>query len=165
MDAIKIAHRWSWLMVPTIALGGLWYPWLGLLMLPMMIFLLGLSYFRGRYWCGNLCPRGSLLENIIRPMSSAKMIPPMLISNRWRYTVLAVFIGVFSYRTYNVFSALSGWDAWMRFGYLFATLCLWTSIIAITLGIYYNPRTWCSFCPMGTLQNEIHKRGKGHNGI
>ena len=36
--------------------------------MAMMAFFLVLSAFKGRYWCGWLCPRGSFLERIFAPL-------------------------------------------------------------------------------------------------
>ena len=67
----------SWIIVPLLSLGGLWYHKLGLIMPVMMVFLLVLSYFRGRFWCGNLCPRGAFLEIFIKPVSFYGKIPDL----------------------------------------------------------------------------------------
>jgi len=148
-----------WVIVPIIALGGLFYPILGLPMLPMMVFLLVLSYFKGRYWCGNLCPRGSFLDFLIRPISADRLIPGWMRSAWFRWGFLTVFMTVFVVRTIFVFNQFDGWNAWLQWGYVFATLCLVTTTVAIFLGLFYNPRTWCSFCPMGTLQNSLYSAG------
>ncbi|MDD2630217.1 MAG: 4Fe-4S binding protein, partial [Limnochordia bacterium] len=52
----------TWLLMPIIALGGLYYHKLGLLLLPIMLTLIVLGVFRGKYWCGKLCPHGSLFD-------------------------------------------------------------------------------------------------------
>ena len=31
----------------------------------------------------------------------------------------------------------------------------WTTIVGVTLSFIYAPRTWCSFCPMGTISNWV----------
>ncbi|HDZ76573.1 MAG TPA: 4Fe-4S binding protein [Candidatus Omnitrophica bacterium] len=63
-----------WLL-PLIVIGGLFNPMLGYLVLAMMIFLLTLSFFKGRYWCWNLCPRGSFLDIVLSKISVNKALP------------------------------------------------------------------------------------------
>jgi len=45
-----------------------------------------------------------------------------------------------------------------KIGFAFATVCLVTTVIAIFFGYLFSARTWCMFCPMGTMQKEISKR-------
>jgi polyferredoxin len=47
-----------------------------------------------------------------------------------------------------------------HWGYVFWSLCVLTTIIAVVLAVTIHPRTWCAFCPIGTLQNLIGG-GKG----
>ena len=42
-----------------------------------------------------------------------------------------------------------------KIGMVFVTLCILTTSIAILFGVIIAPRTWCSFCPMGTLQRAM----------
>ena len=37
--------------------------------------------------------------------------------------------------------------------------CTGITIIAGAVGITMKPRAWCAICPMGTLQETIHKAG------
>ena len=153
-------QKYTWIMVPLISLGGLWYHKLGLIMAVMMVFILGLSYFRGRLWCGNFCPRGAFLDFIIKPISFYGKIPGIFRSRGFRFLVVAVFMTVFTLRTKAAFSAWSTLEALDRWGLVFAMLCLVTTIVAILLGVLFSPRTWCSFCPMGTFQKLLYNLNK-----
>ena len=53
-----------WLL-PLIVIGGLLQSLFGYLIAAMMAFLLVLTFFKGRYRCGNLCPRGAFLAIVI----------------------------------------------------------------------------------------------------
>ena len=53
-------RRNAWLFTIVVAIGGLFQPRLGLLVIPVILALTLMSIFRGRYWCGNFCPHGSL---------------------------------------------------------------------------------------------------------
>lgn len=153
-------RKYIWLLVPLIAIGGMFYPVLGLLMLPMMIALLVISYSKARYWCANICPRGSFLDFVIRPFSGFGTGPGFLTSARFRYAFMVLFLAVFLFRMHSVLSESSGWALLEKIGFVFASICLITSVAATILGIIYSPRAWCTFCPMGTLQTQIHKASK-----
>ncbi|MEQ8186326.1 MAG: 4Fe-4S binding protein [Candidatus Eremiobacterota bacterium] len=150
----------SWIIVPLISLGGLWYHKLGLIMPVMMVFLLVLSYFRGRFWCGNLCPRGAFLEIFIKPVSFYGKIPDLYKSKYFRLVVVTVFMGLFTLRTKAAFGSWPLMESLDKWGLVFATLCLVTTIIAVVLGVLYSPRAWCSFCPMGTIEKWLYNINK-----
>jgi polyferredoxin len=153
-------RKYLWFLVPLIAIGGMFYPLLGLLMLPMMLALLAISYSKARYWCANMCPRGSFLDFVIRPVSGFGKGPGFLTSPAFRYAFMALFLALFLVRMFSALTEFSGWAALEKVGFVFASVCLITTIAATVLGIFYSPRTWCTFCPMGTLQTEIHKTSK-----
>ncbi|WAL59961.1 4Fe-4S binding protein [Thermocoleostomius sinensis] len=151
--------RSQWIMLgffPLIAIGGLFYPLLGYLMPLMMAFLITNSYFHARYWCGNLCPRGAFLD-IVMPHFTFNRPWPRLFNRRWfRWGVFGLFMSVFISRMIATGGNL------LAIGGVFVNMCVVTSLIAIPLGIATRPRAWCSFCPMGTLQESLGKLGQRH---
>ena len=46
---------------------------------------------------------------------------------------------------------------------VFYRLIVVTTIIGIVLSLFYNHRTWCNFCPMGTMASVISKFRKSKN--
>ena len=44
---------------------------------------------------------------------------------------------------------------WAGIGKVFWTIIVMTTIVGVTLSFIYAPRTWCSFCPMGTISNWV----------
>lgn len=50
---------------------------------------------------------------------------------------------------------VSDWVAKFSFG--FYTLMLTSTIIGLVVNTLFKPRTWCSFCPMGTMTQMICK--------
>ena len=146
--------RYSWVLLFIIAIGGFIYPYLGLLMIPMMFVLLFMSLFRGRFWCGNVCPRGSFLEMFLKRISRNSKIPTFFSSIKFRLVVLVLFFSIFAWRLWGV---LFQGNILEQIGILFASMCLITTIISIFLGIPFSPRAWCSFCPMGSLQNLLYR--------
>ncbi|MBG0742424.1 MAG: 4Fe-4S binding protein [Cylindrospermopsis raciborskii KL1] len=151
--------RSQWIMIwlyPLIAIGGLFYPLLGYLMLVMMVFLLIYSYFKSRYWCGNLCPRGAFLD-IFMPHVTLNRSYPRIITRRWfRWGIFGLFMSIFVARMMATGGNL------VAIGGIFVSMCVVTSLIAIPLGIVTRPRAWCAFCPMGTLQETLGKLGQNH---
>lgn len=48
-------------------------------------------------------------------------------------------------------------DWLLQFGFGFYSLMLTSSIIGFIMMYFYKPRTWCTFCPMGTMTQELSK--------
>ena len=68
-------RKYTWLITVIVAIGGLWFPKLGLLVLAIMAALMITAFFDGRFWCGNVCPHGSLFDRVIQPISRNGKIP------------------------------------------------------------------------------------------
>lgn len=143
-----------WLL-PVIVIGGLFYPPLGYLVAVMMVFFLTLSYFRGRYWCSNLCPRGAFLDLVLSRFSLKRKFPHLFASNTFRWTVFFLFMVFFAVQL------ITSERTFYAIGFVFVRMCLLTTIISVILGVPIHYRAWCSFCPMGTLQTKIAVLGKG----
>jgi hypothetical protein len=137
-----------WLL-PLIIIGGFFYPLLGYLVLAMMASFLTLSFFKGRYWCWNLCPRGAFLDIIMLKLSPNKPVPRIFTKQWFRWLILAVVISLFLWRILKAGGNL------IAIGIVFVTMCLITTLIAIILAIITKHRGWCVICPMGTLQEKI----------
>lgn len=147
-----------WLL-PIIVIGGLFIPILGYLVVAMMAFFLILSFFKGRYWCWNLCPRGSFLDIVLSKMSRNKSVPRIFTVQWFRWLIFVLLIGFLIFRVGNTGGNL------IVLGAVFVTMCLITTIISIVLGTATKHRAWCVVCPMGLLQEKIgktgNKKGKG----
>jgi polyferredoxin len=105
-----------------------------------------ISPFRGRWFCGNLCPRGSFNDFWLGKISLKKKIPNTFKSMTLRTVVFILFMVFFVYRIIGTKGLVD------KVGMVLVVMCIVTTLIAILFGILINPRTWCSFCPMGTLQ-------------
>lgn len=143
-----------WWFLPIVIIGGIFWPYLGFLVMAMMVFFLILSAFRGRYWCGWLCPRGSFLERVFAPLSPKRKIPPVFRNRTFRWSLFAVLMG------FMIFRLITSGGALAKIGFVFVTMCIITTVIAIILGLIFKPRTWCAVCPMGTLQGVIGRKKK-----
>ncbi|MEW6427558.1 MAG: 4Fe-4S binding protein [Thermodesulfobacteriota bacterium] len=144
--------RVQWLLLPivvvTIGLG--WkYPLLGYSVPVVMLTGLVGSMFRGRWVCGNLCPRGSFLDRLMPSFRPRPAIPAPLRSPAFRWSAFALLMGFLLYRGFQHPADPLHW------GNVFWVMCVVTTALALVLALLYHPRTWCSFCPMGTMQSVI----------
>ena len=137
--------------LPLIVIGGLFFPILGYIVVAMVAFFLTLSFFKGRYWCWNLCPRGAFLDIVMPKMSRKKPAPRLFARNWFRWLIFALFMGFLIFRIKQAGGNL------IAIGAVFVFMCLLTTIISIILAIITRHRGWCAICPMGTLQEHIGK--------
>lgn len=120
-------------------------PEIGIIAIICMVGPVAMAVQKGRYWCGYFCPRGSLYEKLISRFSPHKPIPSFVRSKGFRIFMLCFIFAMFGIQLY-----ING-VTWTGVGITFWNLILITTIAGIILGFIYAPRTWCSFCPMGTL--------------
>lgn len=152
-------QRSAWILVPIIAFGGLYYHKLGLLLLPIMLTLILLGFFRGKYWCGKLCPHGSLFDVILRLFAPPKTSVKLIGSQTLRLGLFVFYMAMFIRRVIKVlplFGTLSFWD---QLGLLLAINYLIPTLVGILLALTVGRRAWCWICPMGTMQQAIHWLG------
>ena len=146
----NINYKWllGLIMVTVIAFG--WrYPLLGFVVPAAMgTGILG-GFFRGRWVCGNLCPRGSFLDSWFNLISAKIKIPALLKGDRFRWVMLIALMSFMAYRLAQNPTDINHW------GFVFWQMCLITTIVALGLGLRYSVRSWCSFCPIGTMASSI----------
>ncbi len=148
--ARRRATQWIILSVVIVTLAlGWWIPWFGFSVPLVMITGMVGSFFRGRYVCGNLCPRGAFYDRLMAPISRRRAVPKWIRSPGFRWTIFTLLMGFMVYRV-----LLNPTDP-LHWGRVFWTMCLVTTAIGIPLAILIHPRTWCSFCPIGTVQGAI----------
>ncbi|MFR3557595.1 MAG: 4Fe-4S binding protein [Paraclostridium sordellii] len=159
------------------------FAWLGLLcfFIPLIISFSG----GGKLYCNKYCGRGQLLDlmgNTLK-LSKYKDIPKFLKSKYFRYGFLTFFMTMFIVmllNTYLVFngtnelkefikilwtfklpwnwvntSMVSPWVAQFAFG--FYSIMLTSTILGVITMILYKPKSWCVYCPMGTMTQLISK--------
>jgi len=93
--------------LPVIVIGGLFYPLLGYIVVAMMAFFLTLSFFKSRYWCWHLCPRGAFLDIAMSPISLCKGVPKVFAKSWFRWLIFALLMGFVIYRITQ-----TGGDLW-----------------------------------------------------
>ncbi len=114
---------------------------------PIFLSLLG----KGRYWCGNLCPRGNFYDRVLSKIAKKNRTSKFLNSSYFRLLVIIIMFTVFGKGLYN------NWGDFYGIGLLFYRMIVVTTLIGITLSFSYNSRVWCSFCPMGSISAFITK--------
>ena len=178
-------YLWIWTIV-YFALGffNILFAWLGMIdfMLPMLLAIFG----GNKFFCNHLCGRGQLLTVLPRALHcSRQKAAPAWLSSRWfRYAFLIFFLAMFGsiiHQTWLVFSGADslreavklfwtfrvpwGWaytagtapDWVAQFSFGFYSLMLTSTLIGLIVMVLFRPRTWCGFCPMGSMTQLICK--------
>lgn len=155
----KLLHKWVWLLLVAFCIIGLVYPAIGIIALACMFAPVIVAAGRGRMWCGNFCPRGSLNDNLLSKISWKKEIPPIFKMRWFRISFLSFLMGAFILQLFFV------WGSWTAAGLVFIRMVLLTTALAVVLGIIFSPRTWCVICPMGTMAHFVTRQTTGSSGI
>ena len=178
-------YLWIWSIL-YFALGffNILFAWLGMIdfLVPVIVAVIG----GNKGFCNNFCGRGQLFNKLGEDckLSSYKPTPKWLSSKWFRYGFLIFFLVMFAnmiFQTYLVASGANtlkevlklfwtikvpwGWTytseivpAWAaQFSFGFYSLMLTSTLIGLIVMVLYKPRTWCAFCPMGTITQEICK--------
>ena len=175
-------YLWIWSIVFFI-LGyfNILFAWLGLIdfLVPLIIALFDGS----KAFCNRYCGRGQLFYQC-KKFSRNKKAPTFLSSKWFRYGFLVFFLTMFATMIHQTYLVAAGaenlkealkllwmfrvpWDFaysvgtvpnWIaQFSFGFYSLMLTSTIIGLVVNILYKPRTWCTFCPMGTMTQTICK--------
>ncbi|SFR54183.1 4Fe-4S binding protein [Anaeromicropila populeti] len=160
------------------------FAWLGMLcfLIPLLI-----SITKGnKAYCNRYCGRGQLFHLLGGKFKLSRNKPlPKFIRSKWfRYGFLIFFLTMFAnmvFYTYLVFSEVSGlkqvvtllwtfkmpwtwayhgtiaapWVAQFAFG--FYSLMLTSTLLGLVTMLLFKPRSWCVYCPMGTMTQMICK--------
>ncbi|MBM6829741.1 4Fe-4S binding protein [Anaerotignum lactatifermentans] len=160
------------------------FAWMGLLcfFIPLILAVAG----GDKLYCNRYCGRGQLFDllgNRLR-LSRKKNIPGFLRSKWFRYGFLIFFFIMFFqmlFNTYLVFQgtnslkevvtllwtfrlpwnwayhgmAVSPWVAQFAFG--FYSVMLTSTVLGLVTMMLFKPRSWCVYCPMGTMTQTICK--------
>ena len=141
-------------------------------------------------YCNRYCGRGQLFELLGSKLGLSRNVPPpkFLSSPVFRYGFLAFFMVMFSLMlasTWRVFTGaplretvtllwvfklpwqwaevgmVAPWFAQFAFG--FFGVMLTSTVLGLVTMVLFRPRSWCVYCPMGTMTQGICrlKNGKG----
>ena len=184
--AKKPWNRYLWIFSSVyIVLGffNILFAWIGLICFFVPI---GISVFGGgKSYCNNYCGRGQLFDILGNKcgLSRKKDIPRFLKSKYFRYGFIVFFFAMFFnmlYITYLVFTGVGalkevvtllwtfklGWGfsyaggttPWVvQFAFGFYSVMLTSTVLGLITMVLYKPRSWCVYCPMGTMTQLICK--------
>lgn len=175
---------WIWTIVYfSLGFFNILFAWLGMIdfMLPLLIAVIG----GNKFFCNSLCGRGQLLTLLGKAgCSMDRPTPKWMWSGPFRYGFMVFFLAMFGnvvFQTWLVARGASSlkeavmlfwavhipwqwahsggmvpdWAAQFSFG-LYG-LMLVSMILGLVAMLFYKPRTWCGFCPMGTMTQGICK--------
>ena len=192
MSKQKQWYDYLWIFSAVYLFLGLFnilFAWLGLVcfITPILI-----SVIKGdKTYCNKYCGRGQLFELIGGRFGlSRKKAPPKFLRSKWfRYGFLAFFMTIFGLMIYSTCQVFAGatlreaiillwvfklpWN-WVntsfvhpgvaQFAFGFYSVMLTSSILGLVTMIIFKPRSWCVYCPMGTMTQAIckikHREGK-----
>lgn len=188
-------YFWIWSIIYfSLGFFNILFAWLGMIdfLLPLVFAVFG----GNKYFCNYLCGRGQLFRKLGSgaKCSRNRPAPKWMSSRRFRYGFLVFFLMMFGSMVLKTYLVAAGaadlkeaiklfwmirvpWDwtytagttaDWIaQFGFGFYSLMLTSTIIGLIVMVLYKPRTWCSFCPMGTMTQGIcqlrHHEARKHN--
>jgi len=146
---LQSAYKWLLAIVVVVVLALGWrFPALGFVVPVAMATGIGGGFFRGRWVCGNLCPRGSLLDTWLGSLPR-RPLPEWMSNPAVRWGILLVLIGLM------VTQLTVDPGNWRHWGIVFWRMCLITTTAALALAVTYAPRGWCGICPVGTVAAQV----------
>ena len=178
-------YLWIWtILYFSLGFFNILFAWLGLIdfLVPLFIAALG----GGKAFCNRYCGRGQLFQKVGGCMKCSRNRPsPRFLSSKWfRFGFLAFFLTMFGSMLFQTWLVASGaknlteaikllwlfrvpWDwaytagtvaDWVaKFAFGFYSLMLTSTIIGLVVMALFKPRSWCVFCPMGTMTQMICK--------
>lgn len=132
-----------------VIMGGWRYPLLGYFIPFCMLLGIGIGFFKGRIWCDWLCPRGSFLDVLIKPISPKKEIVKFFKGLPLRIGFLSLLMLMMTIQI------IKRWPNPYKIGMFFMFLLTVTTSIGIILAFIFHHRTWCCFCPIGSMANWV----------
>ncbi len=140
----------SVLFILALAIGGYFLPALGLLVPGLMVVALVMNQRRTRSFCATACPNGRALTITTRPWSPHRKLPEFMTNPGVRRALCGFMM-------FCVVSLLAryGSQGIPAIGRVFWAIYVLASGIGFVVGLVSKPRSWCAFCPMGTLQDTI----------
>jgi len=178
-------YLWIWTIL-YFALGffNILFAWLGMIdfLVPLIIAVVG----GNKAFCNTYCGRGQLFNQLGSCMKCSRNVKaPKFLASKWfRYGFLVFFLSMFGNMVFQTWLVADGaknlteaikllwtirvpwgwtyeagtvadWVAQFSFG--FYSIMLTSTIIGLVVMALFKPRTWCSFCPMGTMTQMICK--------
>lgn len=97
-----------------------------------------------------------MFDKIILPVSLNKKIPKFLKSKAFISLFFSFFMINLVRKMFKVLQFWGTYDFLDKVGTLFVNTYLVVLIVGGLIAVLVNSRTWCQFCPMGTIQKISH---------
>ena len=186
MSSKKKWYDYLWIFSTVYLILGFFnilFAWLGMI---CFITPLAISVIRGnKAYCNRYCGRGQLFALLGGRfgLSRKKDMPKWMRSPYFRYGFLVFFLtmfGIMIFNTYLVFAGaplkqvvtllwtfklpwhwayhgtvIAPWVAQYAFG--FYSVMLTSTLLGLVTMVLFKPRSWCVYCPMGTMTQMICK--------
>ena len=164
------------------------FAWLGLacFLIPLVMAVAG----KEKGYCNRYCGRGQLFSLLGGRLGlSRKKNPPRFLRSRWfRYGFLAFFLIMFLLMLWNTLLVFQGarelnqavtllWTfrlPWQwayhgtlfhsgvaQFAFGFYSVMLTSTVLGLITMALFKPRSWCVYCPMGTMTQLICRAQNG----
>lgn len=159
------------------------FAWLGLI---CFITPLAISIIKGnKSYCNRYCGRGQLFSMLGGRfgLSRKKDMPKWMRSPYFRYAFLIFFLTMFCIMIWNTYLVFAGADLkqvvtllwtfklpwhwayngnafapWVaQFAFGFYSVMLTSTLLGLVTMVLFKPRSWCVYCPMGTMTQAICK--------
>ncbi|WP_041139158.1 4Fe-4S binding protein [Beduini massiliensis] len=191
MNKKKPWYDYLWIYTPVYLCLGMFnilFAWLGMIefIVPLMISIFG----GGKLFCNRYCGRGQLFDLLGNKLKlSRHQAPPKFLTSLWfRYGFLTFFMTMFILMILSSVQVFSGtqnlkevvtilWTfkvPWQfayhgtnysmgiaQFAFGMYSIMLTSSLLGFITMLLYKPRSWCVYCPMGTMTQTICKLKKG----
>lgn len=166
------------------------FAWIGLLCLFLPVLLSALG--GGKIYCSRYCGRGQLFSLLGGRFGLSRRVdPPDFLRSKWfRHGFLVFFLVMFAQMLWNTWLVLDGtnslrqvvtllwtvrlpwhwayhsttvspWAAQFAFG--FYSVMLTSTVLGSVTMVLFKPRSWCVYCPMGTMTQLICTAKSGKN--
>jgi len=176
-------NLWIWSVIYfSLGFFNILFAWLGMIdfLLPLV-----LAVFAGsKGFCNKYCGRGHLFMKLGSglKLSRNKPTPKWMYSKWFRWGFLVFFMAMFALMIFNTYLVAAGaetlqeaikllWTFNVPWGWTYASgfvpdwvaqysfgfygLMLTSLLLGVLVMVLYKPRTWCAFCPMGTMTQGI----------
>jgi polyferredoxin len=140
----------SVLFIVAVGIGGYFYPVIGLAVPALMLLALAINFRSRRLFCSSVCPNGRALSVVAVPASRGRRLPAFLVEPGMR----RILCGFMLFCMVNLLVRYGGGGI-AAVGRVFWSVYLIAVGISVVVGMAFKPRSWCAFCPMGTLQDTV----------
>ncbi len=182
---MKKWYEYLWIVSITYLILGIFNILFGLIGIICFITPLFIAIFQhDKAYCNKYCGRSRLFDILGSKYKLSRNVkPPKFLSYPWfRYAFLIFFMSMFTIMILGSIKVFKGaplnqvvtllwtfklpWD-WMnvslvhpgvaQFSYGLYSVMLTSSLLGFVTMYLYRPRSWCSYCPMGTMTQGICK--------